>query len=63
MNNDSKRMESRSIRLKPDTLRELKNLADKSGKGITVYMREILERHVDTEKFLDQIKSGVSFEQ
>lgn len=63
MSNEKQRMESRSIRLSPSILTELKKLADKNGLGITVYMREILERHVETENFLNQIKSGVTFEQ
>jgi predicted DNA-binding protein len=60
--NDKKRMESRSIRLRPDTLDDLKTLADKNGKGITVYMREILENFITTQKFLDQLTSGVTVE-
>lgn len=62
MNEDSKRMESRSIRLRPDTLKELKRLSEKNGKGITVYMREVLERHIDTEAFLTSLTSGVTVE-
>jgi len=62
MSDDQKRMESRSIRLRPDTLRELKRLSEKSGKGITVYMREVLERHIETEAFLSTLTSGVTVE-
>lgn len=44
---DSNAMLSRSVRLKKDTLDDLKILADEMGVGITVYIRKVLESVVE----------------
>lgn len=47
MENTSKAMVSRSLRLKKETLLVLKEQADLQGLGITVYIRKVLESLVD----------------
>lgn len=39
-------MVSRSVRLHEDTLVRLENQAEKEGMGVTVLMREIIERYL-----------------
>lgn len=47
-------MVSRSLRIKPETLRTLEKQAKETGLGITVFIRQILENHVsDTERHED----------
>lgn len=40
-------MVSRSLRIKPETLDVLKREAENLGLGITVYIRFLLEKHVN----------------
>lgn len=47
MDNTSKAMVSRSLRLKKDTLVVLHQQAEAQGLGITVYIRKVLEALVD----------------
>lgn len=51
----SNRMVSRSLRLKTDTLDELKTLADNHHMGITVFIRYVLEQYVETDKLLKNL--------
>lgn len=44
---ESNAMLSRSVRLRKDTLDNLKDLANEKGVGITVYIRMILESVVE----------------
>ena len=58
MENTSKAMVSRSLRLKKETLLVLKEQADLQGLGITVYIRKVLESLVDnlaTKSEVDRI--------
>jgi predicted DNA binding CopG/RHH family protein len=47
MEKTSKAMVSRSLRLRLDTLKILKEQADLQGLGITVYIRRVLESLVE----------------
>lgn len=40
-------MVSRSLRIKPETLKVLQTQAEDKGMGITVYIRFLLEKHVE----------------
>lgn len=53
MVNEKQVMVSRSLRLRPDTLKVLETEALKMGKGITVHIRDILEAHVSTNELLE----------
>lgn len=53
MVNDKQVMVSRSLRLRPDTLKVLETEALRMGKGITVHIRDILEAHVSTNELLE----------
>jgi hypothetical protein len=55
MENTSKAMVSRSLRLHKDTLMVLKQEADKKGLGITVYIRSVLEALVDNIQHSDLV--------
>lgn len=48
-------MVSRSLRLRPDTLKVLEKEAVQMGKGITVHIRDILEAHVSTKELLETL--------
>lgn len=50
-----KRMVSRSLRLKTDTLKDLQKLADDHKMGITVFIRYVLEQYVETDKLIKQL--------
>lgn len=52
----SNAMVSRSLRLHRSTLDELLRQANDVDMGITVYIRHILEKHVETEKFLKNLQ-------
>lgn len=50
MKENSNAMLSRSVRLRKDTLDNLKDLANEKGVGITVYIRMVLESVVENSK-------------
>lgn len=58
MDNTSKAMVSRSLRLRKDTLEVLKQEADKKGLGITVYIRSVLESLVTNIQQNDLVTSA-----
>lgn len=60
MENTSKAMVSRSLRLKKETLLILKEQADIQGLGITVYIRKVLESLV--ENLASQVETGENSE-
>jgi predicted DNA binding CopG/RHH family protein len=55
MEKTSKAMVSRSLRLRLDTLKVLKEQADLQGLGITVYIRRVLESLVENLKVQEEL--------
>jgi len=63
VNTEKQVMVSRSLRLRPDTLKVLEAEAIQMGKGITVHIRDILEGHVATNVLLkDLVAASNTFE-
>lgn len=57
----SNAMVSRSLRLHRSTLEELQEQAKSLDMGITVFIRHILEKHVETEQFLKDLKDATDY--